>query len=266
MNKDLAAMPATPERIELPNGWKIEKVALPNKQLGEAEDFICDRGGSVVGTIREAHSARFAAAMSQAANPPHDAQPAPSVSDEALAREILNHSETNAEADAYSVEIVAAILARHRKPAMPAQPVTGDAAQRSGWLQRNDPKTGAMQLKTPNGELIEGRAAFEVFDALAAAPQPALPAWRDISSAPKDGTEIVLFNPKYKFLPKARWGEIDGETDDDVEGWFNGWLLENDVYVGTAEGCLGYMEDIEDGLMPTHWMPLPAAPTNGEAS
>jgi len=99
------------------------------------------------------------------------------------------------------------------------------------------------------GDLRRARTALE------GVTEPASP-WRDIESAPKDGTWIFIYRDNWHGAIKAKWGEIDG-----VDELFTGWVFQDEfLCIGCAEGCLGYNEDIEDGYMPTHWMPLPEPP------
>ncbi|MFA4899915.1 MAG: hypothetical protein WC563_10350 [Brevundimonas sp.] len=86
-----------------------------------------------------------------------------------------------------------------------------------------------------NGKLLDAIYAA----ALAAAPASPLPeggGWQDISTAPKDGTKVL------------GWAEGDYT----VVEWSSGgyWTLSE---------CGAYASDGE--WWPTHWMPLPAAPT-----
>ena len=78
--------------------------------------------------------------------------------------------------------------------------------------------------------------------------------WRDIASAPKDGTMILLWEDRDRVssvstdrppMPPYVGGWRDGD-------WYYclaGWLRTYDDYFG-------------DSLSPTHWMPLPAPPTD----
>ena len=66
-------------------------------------------------------------------------------------------------------------------------------------------------------------------------------AWRDISSAPKDGTEIILFGPQYQGEPPHRLM------------WFAAW--DNSLDMWALEG-----ETIASPDWPTHWQPLPNPP------
>lgn len=74
-------------------------------------------------------------------------------------------------------------------------------------------------------------------DALAAAPASPLPGggWQDISTAPKDGTEVlVMLKPKVIRL-----------------GW----------YFKPSSRTEGWCDENGKRIIPSHWMPLPAAPT-----
>ena len=80
--------------------------------------------------------------------------------------------------------------------------------------------------------------------------------WQPIEAAPKDGTRIVLYNSRWEKLPIARWEMIDGD-----DGLFGAWQFDDSfLCLGVGDGVLGWNEDIEDGNMPTHWMPLPEPP------
>ena len=85
--------------------------------------------------------------------------------------------------------------------------------------------------------------------------------WQDISTAPKDGTEILIYREGWQEAPRAKWGEHDGETDDGEDVIFGGWFLASEWHTyGVEDGFLGWNEDVQDGVMPTHWSPLPASP------
>lgn len=88
--------------------------------------------------------------------------------------------------------------------------------------------------------------------------------WRPIESAPRDGTLIVIWNAIYTHCPLAKWAERDGD-----DGWFHGWELSglHSPCCSCEDDFIGWNEDIEDGYMPTHWLPAPAdkpTPDGGE--
>ena len=75
--------------------------------------------------------------------------------------------------------------------------------------------------------------------------------WQDISTAPKDGTDVLLYFPLEGLSsdwPKriiAHWRAIDGERGH---------------WVWQARAFRSYSEEYQ----PTHWQPLPAPPSPGE--
>ncbi len=69
-------------------------------------------------------------------------------------------------------------------------------------------------------------------------------AWQPIETAPKDGAEVFLWLPSpYNRIEKARWFDL-------WENWQLGEFPDHsDEYCGIGSA------------LPTHWMPLPAAPS-----
>lgn len=66
--------------------------------------------------------------------------------------------------------------------------------------------------------------------------------WQDISTAPKDGTEILVGGGNCPYVH--------------VNRFFNRGIPEISKKV--------YLRGLGDNEQPTHWQPLPAAPTHGE--
>ncbi len=65
--------------------------------------------------------------------------------------------------------------------------------------------------------------------------------WQPISTAPKDGTQVLAFargDHMPEFYGVAQWAEANPDFPRTVAGWF--WPY---------------------AIRPTHWMPLPPAPT-----
>ena len=92
------------------------------------------------------------------------------------------------------------------------------------------------------------RCAGELEQALAALPASG---WRPIETAPKDGTHIVAVVAG--FVPAvARW-----TNEFRPDGAFE-WM---DPEMFAAESHWEEVLEITDPWEPTHWMPLPAAPT-----
>lgn len=67
-------------------------------------------------------------------------------------------------------------------------------------------------------------------------PEPVVDGWRDIATAPKDGTSILVWADGYDRPEVVRWAVRRG-----VGGWLGG---DNSIFDDT----------------PTHWMPLPQPP------
>lgn len=93
-----------------------------------------------------------------------------------------------------------------------------------------------------------------------ASPLPEGGGWQDIITAPKDGTEILIYRDGWQEAPRAKWGDHDGEDDQGKSIVFGGWFMASEWFTyGCEDGFLGWDDDAN--VMPTHWMPLPAAPT-----
>lgn len=81
--------------------------------------------------------------------------------------------------------------------------------------------------------------------------------WQSIGTAPKDGTEVILFCPNIKYPLTHPWGyEIEigsWRVDDGCSGDKEPLWLDNSY----NDFSTGYASN---PLEPTHWMPLPAPP------
>lgn len=77
--------------------------------------------------------------------------------------------------------------------------------------------------------------------------------WRDIASAPRDGTPVFVYVPGASLYPTAAsyksrvyWQKEYGDPEYMAEGWY--W-------------CFGYPKDFhEETIEPIAWMPLPEPP------
>lgn len=63
--------------------------------------------------------------------------------------------------------------------------------------------------------------------------------WRDIASAPKDGSDILAYLPNFDCRSVVHWARINNSGH-----WYDGWHVVN----------------------PTHWQPLPEPPKEGGAN
>lgn len=82
------------------------------------------------------------------------------------------------------------------------------------------------------------------------APVDGLPAWRDISCAPKDGTKILV----------CRATDVDGKPI--VHPDF-GLFVSRAAWWGEEEGWITYNSQVREQQVfftPTHWMPIPEPP------
>ena len=71
--------------------------------------------------------------------------------------------------------------------------------------------------------------------------------WRDIATAPKDGTEILAYEAGDFSIVK--WARVNRSM---------GWQC-----MGDGCSAVEYMDDFGTGYLqayPSHWMPLPEAP------
>jgi hypothetical protein len=77
--------------------------------------------------------------------------------------------------------------------------------------------------------------------------------WRPIESAPKDGTNVILTNGKD--VAEGNWVHDEGGTTEyrDSDGR---WISQDD-----RDGFEGWIDWLGGMPDPTHWMPLPTAPS-----
>lgn len=98
--------------------------------------------------------------------------------------------------------------------------------------------------------------------------------WQPIETAPKDGTKILAF----KHHPKTYWVDmLIAPRDEIAVAWWHVTTTEDEVDAGdglyrkvkrivSERWIKGWDMHIPMGMNPTHWIPLPAAPTNGSES
>lgn len=102
----------------------------------------------------------------------------------------------------------------------------------------------ALQAPVGDGIANDTEAGQAILDGnRLQAPVREVPVWLPIEGAPKDGREVLLWLPApYNRIAKARWFDL-------WENWQEGeFPSDNDEYCGIGS------------KLPTHYMPLPAAP------
>ena len=77
--------------------------------------------------------------------------------------------------------------------------------------------------------------------------------WQSIETAPKDRTPILAWNGR--FVSEALW-EPDADDDGHV-GWCYSTFYNHECYGN-------YNNSYDKDAQPTHWMPLPKPPKDGE--
>lgn len=100
---------------------------------------------------------------------------------------------------------------------------------------------------------LQADAAEAERDALRAdaeRPPPAVPQWRSIDSAPKDGTPFFSFGPKGIF--ETSWDWVDGGGHPENGPSVCWWVSPH------TEFCDGPYD------APTHWQPFPSPPKSNE--
>lgn len=76
--------------------------------------------------------------------------------------------------------------------------------------------------------------------------------WQDISTAPKDGTRILLTDGKW--VEAGCWAPA-------LHGENYPWAFVDDFTPLDSADCLGVNVNAFDGRYVTHWQPLPPPPT-----
>jgi hypothetical protein len=120
-----------------------------------------------------------------------------------------------------------------------------------------------LEVKADPGSFVVGDAEYSalvdaaVLRRLQAFAAPVAPAWRQIDTAPHDGTVIDLYDTQLGRIPDCYWGvphhscgEAGKYCDDD-------WHRENDP------GWVDSTFNERVGQNVTHWVPCPAAPDAG---
>jgi len=124
-------------------------------------------------------------------------------------------------------------------------PMTNDRLE---WLSRWHP---VAEVRVMAGDLWQRRAFDVVRRALAVGDEGIREGWRDIETAPKDGTRILGCNVKGVSI--MQWTAADPPTPDNP-GLDAGWLSIDDG--GALPACPGFGTPEE--MQPVLWQPLPA--------
>ena len=114
-----------------------------------------------------------------------------------------------------------------------------------GWTFRNE--ASFAERDTDRRVEMPGWLAERILQALTPGSTGETEGWRDIASAPKDGTEILLYGPGVLLS--------DGRTSMYARAQHVGWAHEVDGHFewATRDPCVT--------CRPTHWRPLPEPPS-----
>ena len=88
--------------------------------------------------------------------------------------------------------------------------------------------------------------------------------WQTIETAPRDGTPFQARIPGHGDDNVIAWmGGLLDENEDDCGGWF--FVEDQEPPECWTDGtCWAVNEDGIPSVSPTHWMPLPEPPGEGE--
>jgi len=81
--------------------------------------------------------------------------------------------------------------------------------------------------------------------------------WQPIETAPKDGTDVVLWH--------VRFGIMMGHWDEATCDWWAIYAWPNSSLPYPCEEWFSPFMDGNNETDPSHWMPLPAPPKGGAA-
>ena len=99
-------------------------------------------------------------------------------------------------------------------------------------------------------ETLQRGGVWEVYETAHAAVAGALPTterWRLFETAPKDGTEVLLYFVGWQYAPLASF-ELDADSEEAIYAW----RFKDDFFGEDGDGWL-HAED----LQPTHWIGKP---------
>lgn len=130
--------------------------------------------------------------------------------------------------------------------------VAGDAAVYEAMRSENFDPTIPDNVAEYVGNAV--RAALSA--ALAAEQPVAVDEWRPIDTAPRDGTNILVWSEGYSWPEVVRHVQYDDPDLEEETGEAGYWRYSDDVFADILQ--------IEEGEF-THWRPLPVPPTTRTA-
>lgn len=89
-------------------------------------------------------------------------------------------------------------------------------------------------------------------------PDGRFPAWQPIETAPKDGTEVLVYRDDQGVMLARYTSAAEFLTDTELADWTEEQAYQEDWF--GADFICGYRMDGD--LVPTHWMPLPTPPAS----
>lgn len=108
-----------------------------------------------------------------------------------------------------------------------------------------------------NGEKVALTTRPELFRALERSSEQAAHGWQPIETAPRDGTQVLLWAEAWEMTWGIQIGSFEGEKWRTSEGTVddNGPDFDPEADVDDDFDC-------DENAGPTHWMPLPAIPAS----
>lgn len=161
------------------------------------------------------------------------------------------HAKVCAEIQEHHQKVVARLMARIAElecaapPAQPAEPVQRLSDERAAFeAWHNEYRTQELVRRDDTYYNTHVRCRWEGWQARAI--ESALqPGWRDIESAPKDGTRIILGSSDGAWMAEYQPVYQSGYRPDNP--WFS--VMLNHAHMGRFPKA-----------KPTHWQPIPPAP------
>jgi len=77
--------------------------------------------------------------------------------------------------------------------------------------------------------------------------------FKDISLAPKDGEDVILFHPSYETLPIASWADTGLELENGDPAY--AWVCQDTNFQAYPTANAGFIWEDEQ-MAPTHWIDI----------